>query len=121
MLAYFRNQNEDSCRASFLSYHSCGQRREHHANFDAAAVERFARLALACVDKEFPNHINHVLNSDAGVAPPRQLTPAFCGCYDWHSSVHGHWLLVRLVRKFPDASFVNPARAALSNSLTAEN
>jgi hypothetical protein len=90
-------------------------------SFDAAAAERFARLALACVDKEFPNHINHVLNSDADVAPPRQLTPAFCGCYDWHSSVHGHWLLVRLVRKFPDASFVGPARAALRKSLTAEN
>src|SRR5450631_275357 len=89
--------------------------------FDAAAAERFARLALACVDKEFPNHINHVLNSDADVAPPRQLTPAFCGCYDWHSSVHGHWLLVRLVRKFPDASFVGPARGALRKSLTAEN
>ena len=71
--------------------------------------------------RNFPNHINHVLNSDADVAPPRQLTPAFCGCYDWHSSVHGHWLLVRLVRKFPDASFVGPARAALSKSLTAEN
>jgi hypothetical protein len=90
-------------------------------NFDAAAAERFAQLALACVHKEFPNHINHVLNSDADVAPPHQLTPAFCGCYDWHSSVHGHWLLVRLVRKFPDASFVGPARAALSKSLTAEN
>ena len=68
---------------------------------------------LACVGKEYPNKISHVLNSDADVAPPRKLTPAFCGCYDWHSSVHGHWLLVRLVRKFPDAPFVKPAREAL--------
>ena len=89
--------------------------------FDAAAAERFAQLALACVDKEYPNKISHVLNSDADVAPPRKLTPAFYGCYDWHSSVHGHWLLVRLVRKFPDASFVAPARAALRKSLTADN
>jgi hypothetical protein len=59
--------------------------------FDAAAAERFAKLALACVHKEYPNKISHVLNSDADVAPPRKLTPAFCGCYDWHSSVHGHW------------------------------
>jgi hypothetical protein len=64
--------------------------------FDAKAAERFAKLALACVHKEYPNKISHVLNSDADVAPPRKLTPAFCGCYDWHSSVHGHWLLVRL-------------------------
>jgi hypothetical protein len=61
------------------------------------------------------------LNSDADAAPPRKLTPAFYGCYDWHSSVHGHWLLVRLVRTFPDAPFVQAAREALLQSLTAEN
>src|ERR1700730_16120505 len=72
---------------------------------DAVAAERFAKLALECVHKEYPNKISHVLNSDADVAPPRKLTPAFCGCYDWHSSVHGHWLLLRLVRKFPETSF----------------
>jgi len=89
--------------------------------FDAKAAERFAKLALACVHKEYPNKISHVLNSDADVAPPRKLTPAFCGCYDWHSSVHGHWLLVRLVRTFPDAPFASVARDALKQSLTAEN
>ena len=89
--------------------------------FDAKAAARFAKLALACVHKEYPNKIAHVLNSDADVAPPRKLTPAFCGCYDWHSSVHGYWLLVRLLRTFPDASFAAPAREALRKSLTAEN
>jgi hypothetical protein len=89
--------------------------------FGAAAAERFANLALACVGKEYPNKISHVLNSDADVAPPRKLTPAFYGCYDWHSSVHGHWLLVRLAKTFPDAPFAKPAREALRKSLTAEN
>jgi hypothetical protein len=89
--------------------------------FDVHAAERFAKLALACVEKEYPNKISHVLNGDADVAPPRKLTPAFCGCYDWHSSVHGHWLLVRLIRNFPDASFAAAAREALRKSLTAEN
>jgi DUF2891 family protein len=89
--------------------------------FDANAAERFANLALACVHKEYPNHISHTLNSDADVAPPRKLTPAFYGCYDWHSSVHGHWLLVRLIRTFPDAAFSPSAREALRQSLTAEN
>jgi Protein of unknown function (DUF2891) len=89
--------------------------------FDAHAAERFAKLALACVHKEYPNKISHVLNSDADVAPPQKLTPAFYGCYDWHSSVHGHWLLVRLLRTFPDASFAKAARDALKESLTAEN
>src|SRR6266567_8040197 len=52
--------------------------------FDVQAAERFAKLALGCVEKEYPNKISHVLNSDADVAPPRKLTPAFYGCYDWH-------------------------------------
>src|SRR3954447_21837589 len=91
------------------------------ADFDARAAERFANLALACVHKEYPNKIAHNLNSDADVAAPRALTPAFYGCYDWHSSVHGHWLLARLARTFPDAPFAAAARAALAQSLTAEN
>jgi hypothetical protein len=89
--------------------------------FDVKAAERFAKLALACVGKEYPNKISHVLNSDTDVAPPHKLTPAFYGCYDWHSSVHGHWLLVRLLRTFPDAPFAAAARDALGKSLTAEN
>ncbi len=88
---------------------------------DAAAAARFARLALDCVHREYPNKIAHVLASDADVAPPRRLTPAFYGCYDWHSSVHGHWLLVRLARTFPDAPFAAAARRAVGESLTAEN
>lgn len=88
---------------------------------DPAAAERFAALALACVDREYPNKIAHVLNSDADVLPPRELTPAFYGCFDWHSSVHGHWLLARLTRQFPEAAFAGAARAALARSLSAEN
>src|SRR5437016_3036431 len=91
------------------------------SDFDTRAAERFAKLALACVEKEYPNKISHVLNSDTDVAPPHKLTPAFYGCYDWHSSVHGHWLLVRLLRTFPDAPFAAAARDALGKSLTAEN
>src|SRR5882724_2742257 len=89
--------------------------------FDINTAERFGNLALACVHKEYPNKLSHTLNGDADVAPPRKLTPAFYGCYDWHSSVHGHWLLVTLLRTFPNASFAGAARGALGNSLTAEN
>ena len=91
------------------------------AGFDARSAERFANLALACVHKEYPNKIAHTMSSDADVAPPRTLTPAFYGCYDWHSSVHGHWLLARLARTFPDASFAAKARAALEKSITPAN
>jgi hypothetical protein len=91
------------------------------ATFDHTQAARFARLALDCVHKQYPNKIAHSLNSDADVKPPRELTPAFYGCYDWHSSVHGHWLLVRLVRLFPDAPFNAEARRALAQSLTPAN
>ncbi len=90
-------------------------------SFDAGSAARFAALALACVHKEYPNKISHVLAGDDDVAPPRALTPAFYGCYDWHSSVHGHWLLARLARTFPDAAFAVQARAALARSLTPAN
>ncbi len=82
---------------------------------------RFAELALACVHQEYPNKIAHVMDSDADAQPPRKLTPAFFGCYDWHSAVHGHWLLVRLTRLHPDAPFASRAREALAGSLTPEN
>ncbi len=91
------------------------------ADFDAGAAQRFADLALACVHKEYPNKISHNLNSDADVAPPRKLTPAFYGCYDWHSDVHGHWLLARLARTFPDAPFATRAREALAQDITPGN
>ncbi len=87
---------------------------------DPAAVERFADLALRCLHQEYPNKIAHVMNEDADARPPRELTPVFFGCYDWHSSVHGHWLLVRLCRCYPQGRFVAEARAALDRSFTPE-
>ncbi len=91
------------------------------ARLDEAAAARFAGLALDCVHKEYPNKIAHVMNGDGDARPPRELTPAFYGCYDWHSSVHGHWLLVRLARTFPTAHFASAAKAAVAQSLTPEH
>jgi hypothetical protein len=91
------------------------------ASLDAAAAGRFANLALKCLHQEYPNKIAHTLASDADVHPPRELFPAFYGCYDWHSAVHGHWLLVRLIKKFPKAPFATLARAELARSLTPAN
>ena len=70
-------------------------------SLDVASAARFANLALKCLHTEYPNHISHTLDSDAAALPPHELTPAFYGCLDWHSDVHGHWLLVRLLRLFP--------------------
>ena len=88
---------------------------------DPAAAARFAQLALDCVHREYPNKIAHVMNGDSDAKPPRALTPAFYGCFDWHSSVHGHWLLARVARTYPAAPFAAEARAALARSLTEEN
>ena len=90
-------------------------------SMDPAAAARFAGLALKCLHAEYPNHISHTMDGDADARPPHALNPAFYGCYDWHSDVHGHWLLVRLVRLNPDAPFARMARAELARSLTAEN
>lgn len=103
----------------FIGALVCGVAHADDLSIDAAG--RFASLALECLHREYPNKIAHVLASDADAKPPRQLTPAFFGCYDWHSSVHGHWLLARAVRSYPDAPFAIAARAALARSLTPQN
>ncbi len=90
-------------------------------SLDVASATRFANLALKCLHTEYPNHISHTLDSDAAALPPHELTPAFYGCLDWHSDVHGHWLLVRLLRLFPQAPFAAAARAEVARSLTAAN
>jgi hypothetical protein len=90
-------------------------------SIEPAAAARFAALALKCLHAEYPSHLSHTMDSDADARPPHELTPAFYGCYDWHSDVHGHWLLVRLLHVFPDAAFAAEARAAVARSLTPEN
>jgi hypothetical protein len=88
---------------------------------DPAAAARFAGLALKCLHDEYPNHISLTMDRDADAHPPRELTPAFYGCFDWHSDVHGHWLLVRLLRLMPNAPFTARARTELARSFTPEN
>lgn len=80
--------------------------------------DRFAVLALDCVHREYPNKISHVMQSANDARPPSELTPAFYGCFDWHSSVHGHWLLTRLLSTQPDSLLAEEIRAKLSESFT---
>ena len=83
--------------------------------------DRFALLALNCVHREYPNKISHVLASSDDAKPPHQLTPAFYGCFDWHSAVHGHWLMVRILNTAPQSELRDDIRTALAQSFTAEN
>ena len=84
-------------------------------------ASHFAALALKCVSREFPNKPEHVINNESEVKSPKLLHPAFYGCYDWHSSVHGHWMLVRLLKTFPNLPESAQIRSALNANLTAEN
>lgn len=86
-----------------------------------AEASHFASLALKCVTQEYPNKLDHTINDASEVQSPRSLHPAFYGCLDWHSSVHGHWMLARLLRLFPDLPEASQIRAALNQNLSAEN
>lgn len=91
------------------------------SRYDAALAQRFAALVLACVEREFPYQPAHVVRSPADVHRPRALHPAFYGCYDWHSAVHGHWLLVHLLRRFPALVEAAAIRKVLNAHLSARN
>ena len=80
---------------------------------DKAFLERLARMALANIGREFPNHVQHLMDGDADVLPPRVLHPVFCGAYDWHSAVHNYWMLVRLLRVLPGGAFASEVRALI--------
>ena len=84
-------------------------------------ANRLASLPLKCTQVEYPNKLNQVLDSDEYLKSPKALHPAFYGCFDWHSSVHGHWMMVNLLRNFPDLADREGIRAILRTNLTTEN
>ena len=86
-----------------------------------AQASALSRPALQCIQQPYPYKPGHVLASDSDAIPPRMQHPAFFGCFDWHSSVHGHWTLVRLLKSFPDLPESSEIREKLSQNLTAIN
>ena len=84
-----------------------------------AQASNFARLALKGVNKEYPNKLDHIMSGLGDVQSPRTLHPAFYGCYDWHSSVHGHWMLARLLQRFPDLPEAAEIRVVFADHFSA--
>src|SRR5690349_13443768 len=84
-------------------------------------ASHFAQLALKCVRKEYPNKLDHTMNDGDEVRSPKTLHPAFYGCFDWHSTVHGHWMLVQLLKTFPNMPEAHAIREALGANLTEKN
>ena len=87
---------------------------------DAAEASKLVRLSLDCVDRPYPNAPGTVLESDTPLEPPRQATPAFYGCFDWHSAVHGHWAMVRILGRFPTLPEADAIRAKLDDHLSSD-
>lgn len=118
------NSNEESEKAGTVAEKIPGQYAPPIADIDkdvAASLEsKFARLALSCVSRQYPNKISHVLTSGEDVKSPQELYPIFYGCYDWHSSVHGHWLLLRLWGRGDVPEWDADIEALFDNSFTAE-
>jgi O-6-methylguanine DNA methyltransferase len=83
-------------------------------------VSELMDLALQGIEQEFPNKPSNVMASAEDVLSPKDMHPVFYGCFDWHSSVHGHWLLVRMLKLYPDSSRAKQARNLLNGQLTAE-
>lgn len=74
---------------------------------DYETVARITSLPLHCFDVEYPNKLSQVLNDETELLPPSILHPVFHGCFDWHSSVHGHWLMARALDQFPGTQLAN--------------
>jgi hypothetical protein len=90
-------------------------------NITQSQASHFASLALKCIQKEYPNKLDHTINDKDDVRSPRDLHPAFYGCFDWHSTAHGHWMLVQLLKIFPNLPEAKQIRAALDANLSEKN
>ena len=84
-------------------------------------AERFAAIALGHVGREYPNKLDQVLTGAGDLQSPRALHPIFYGSFDWHSAVHSHWLLARMLRRFPDIAAAAAIRAWLDQAFTEAN
>ena len=91
------------------------------AELSAAQVANFAGLALKNIDIEYPNKPSNVMAGPESVRSPKSMHPAFYGSFDWHSSIHGHWMLVRLLKLHPEHEMSQQIRASLEAHLTKEN
>lgn len=83
-------------------------------------VEAFANMALANIYREYPNKPSNVMNDNADILNPATMHPVFYGCFDWHSAVHGHWMLVRLLKLYPENEIAGKIRSTLTNQFTEE-
>ncbi len=104
-----------------LATHAQNNEDRNSLIFDEKKAGYLYHFAYDCIDKEYPNKPGHVLGNDSYLSPPRELHPAFYGCFDWHSSVHGHWTLVILLKTFPEFEHSDEILTKLKKNITREN
>lgn len=88
---------------------------------DLSQANRLANLPIACIEQEYPNKLGQVIGDKDDLKSPAELHPAFFGCFDWHSSVHGHWSLVRLLKEFPELEGADSIKIMLSKRISSDN
>lgn len=92
-----------------------------HPELTFNEANRLVRLPLDCLQTEYPNKLNQTLQDSTQLGGPQQLHPAFYGCFDWHSSVHGHWSLVSLLKQYPSLNQAATIRNKLIENISKEN
>lgn len=102
----------------FAGFLTCAQG-EAQLKLDETEAARLIQLPLVCMDTEYPNQLGQVLSDSSDLGEPASLHPAFYGCYDWHSAVHGHWSLVRILNLFPEVEGAEKAKTNLIRHLSA--
>lgn len=90
-------------------------------SLDLTQANRLASLPLKCMQNEYPNKTGQVLSDSLDLGSPKALHPTFYGCFDWHSSVHGHWSLVKLMKEFPELAHCDSIMKQLMENITKEN
>ena len=114
-----KNLNDDTDTSTGISIDALLE--EEIVDLNLEEANKLAKLPLACLNTEYPNKLGQTLGGEDDLKSPRELHPAFYGCFDWHSSVHAHWTLVKLLKHFPRIDNAREIKEKLETSLSKEN
>lgn len=93
----------------------------YNVELDKEQAYRLSNMALHCMQQEYPYKLGQVVGSDKDLLSPQELHPAFYGCFDWHSAVHGHWLLVRILKEYPQLENRDTILTKLEQNINVDN
>ena len=112
LLMACQSKNDDPSKA---------QKMNTKLDLNLQAAEQLAELPLQCATQEYPNKLGQVIADSTDLKTPGQLHPAFYGCFDWHSAVHGHWSMVELLRLYPNLKQADSIKKVLKAHLSKAN